>query len=178
MHLMHRKNSYKVFVLAFLFLFSACRQKESIQDLPQGTQEVFGIIKSVPLSVFRRGSHILMQNDIERMYIESSVVNLRPFEGQEVTLRGRYEPNTSPSYLPIFLVRNIESDEKSDGDDKEDLQKDLQLSGSGTFYGSGNTVGSNKACGGSAGVLCPDEMVCIVYDLKEGIGHCHGLRQE
>ncbi len=76
--------------------------------LPQGPQEVEGVLTRVPLSLTRRGTHILKtEKGKELTYVESTTVNLSYIEGKTVTLLGTYHENTQRKLLPVFVVEKV-----------------------------------------------------------------------
>jgi hypothetical protein len=78
-----------------------------LPPLPGGEQTVTGILKAAELSVKRRGSHIIEQEGTDVYYAESSLVNLREYQGKRVTLRGIFEHNSDPQNLPVLVVETI-----------------------------------------------------------------------
>lgn len=93
-------------VLGMLFL-SACEEAEI--PLPQGVQTVRGYLQPVPFSLKRRGTHALYTGSGGTMivYAESSAVNLRLLQDQDVELEGVFEKNTEAGALPVFVVRKV-----------------------------------------------------------------------
>ena len=75
--------------------------------LPDGEQTITGVLKAAELSAVRRGSHLLLQEGVEVYYAESSLVNLREFQGKRTTLRGVLEHNTDPEDLPVLVVQSV-----------------------------------------------------------------------
>lgn len=93
-------------------LASSCwRQDPPLPPLPEGEQTVEGVLQPAEISLMRRGSHTLVQNGEDRAFVESTVVNLRAYDGKRVTLRGIFERNVEPSDLPVLIVREIVSAE-------------------------------------------------------------------
>jgi hypothetical protein len=86
-----------------LVALTSCSPKKQVV-LPTGPQTLTGAVSPVELSLTRRGTHILRQNGKDVYYVESSIVNLRSFEGMDVTLTGTLEKNTDPSYLPVLVT--------------------------------------------------------------------------
>jgi hypothetical protein len=94
-------------ILALMLLVASCQKSEQA-PLPQGTQTVRAILKPVPVSLKRRGTHGLYTlAGTLTAYAESTAVNLRAVEGREVTLQGVYEKNTDDVELPVFVVSKV-----------------------------------------------------------------------
>ena len=66
-----------------------------------------GVIESAELSSFRRGTHLLVRGD-DRIFLESKMVNLRPYEGMTVTVSGQIEVNVDSSDWPVMVVSHVE----------------------------------------------------------------------
>lgn len=92
--------------LVFALLLSAC-SREVVPPLPSGAQTVTGVLEAAELSAKRRGSFRVVQEGIDVYYAESSLVNLREFEGKFTTLRGTLEHNTDPNDLPVLVVESV-----------------------------------------------------------------------
>lgn len=75
--------------------------------LPQGPQVMTGVLRSAPLSLARRGTHLLRTNSGDVAYVESTSALLRSFEGLEVTVHGVFEPNSDPSALPVIVASDV-----------------------------------------------------------------------
>lgn len=99
------KLSRAVLLLLVLTL-AACGSEPSF---PLGHQKAEGIISRVPLSLTRRGTHILRNattgEDI--VYLESTLVNLGRLEGKNVQIDGIVEPNTERRELPVLVVAEV-----------------------------------------------------------------------
>ncbi len=80
-----------------------------IPNLPQGQQTVSGTLNRAPLSLTRRGTHVLSQNGERVSMVESAAVALDRYEGQTVTLHGTFEANTDAISLPVFVVASIDT---------------------------------------------------------------------
>lgn len=89
-------------LLAFA-LFS--RVIERSATIPEGEQIVHAVIQAAPLSLDRRGTHMLMTGGTLFSYAESTTINLRPYEGQVVELTGTYELNIRKNDLPVLVVK-------------------------------------------------------------------------
>lgn len=87
----------------------SCSSHKPPPALPQGEQELQGVLERTSVSIHRRGSHLLLQEGEELSYVESRLVSLGEFEGKEVLLRGTFEYNTLPSDLPVLVVREVEA---------------------------------------------------------------------
>jgi len=85
--------------LCLTFVLTSCRERPIVQ-LPKGEQTVTGLIRAAPLSLTRRGTHVVVRDGKEWFFAESSGVTLSQFEGQEVTLTGVFELNIDPHDLP------------------------------------------------------------------------------
>ncbi len=76
--------------------------------LPEGPQEVEGKLERVPLSLTRRGTHLLKDLQGEDIaYAESTAINLGTVQGDIVTLQGIYDYNINPRDLPVFVVQKV-----------------------------------------------------------------------
>lgn len=96
-----------IVALCVAFVLSSCR-REPILTLPEGPQTVTGVLQSVPLSLKRRGTHVLLREGRQFTYLESTTVALPQYEGEEVTLEGTFEPNFDPHDLPVLVVRAMQ----------------------------------------------------------------------
>jgi hypothetical protein len=65
------------------------------------------MLEAAPLSLTRRGTHALKRNGETLYFVESSAVNLRIYEGDEVTLDGSLEANTEKDALPVLVVTRV-----------------------------------------------------------------------
>ncbi len=77
-------------------------------NLPKGEQTVTGVLNRAPLSLTRRGTHVLSKDGERFSMVESASVTLDRYEGQTVTLRGTFEPNTDAKSLPVLVVTGID----------------------------------------------------------------------
>lgn len=107
----------RLFVLSLVIgmtamIISAC-SREPVSKLPEGPQEITGILRTLPLSLTRRGTHVLIVNGEERYTAESGLVPLLEYEGEEVMLRGTLSLNTDPEGLPVLTVTDIVSQTRS-----------------------------------------------------------------
>lgn len=92
----------------FALLLSACGGQE-LPPLPQGPQTATGTVVAVELSLVRRGTHQLVVGGSPLYFLESTVVNLRTFEGRTVGVHGTVERNISPDDLPVFSVQTVQT---------------------------------------------------------------------
>lgn len=81
------------------------------REIPQGEQTVHAIISAAPISLDRRGTHMLMTGGTLFAFAESSTVNLRSFEGQTVEMVGTYEHNIRKNDPPVLVVVSIKGNE-------------------------------------------------------------------
>lgn len=80
-----------------------CTPKKVV-SLPVGPQTLTGALSPVDLSLTRRGTDVLRQNGHDVYYVESSVINLRNYEGMDVTITGTIEANSDPQALPVLVA--------------------------------------------------------------------------
>ncbi len=95
---------------AALLPLAGCR-REPPPILPQGVQTVSGLLKKSPISLTRRGTHVLIQNDEPHAYLESSTVDLGEFEDRVADVTGTYERNVDPRDLPVIVVTSVRGGE-------------------------------------------------------------------
>ncbi len=91
-------------VLLIAIGFSLTGGWQRTMTIPTGPQVVHAVITTAPISLDRRGTHMLMTGGTLFAFAESSTVNLRSFEGQTVELQGTYERNIRLSDLPVLVV--------------------------------------------------------------------------
>lgn len=94
---------------AVCITLTACGNDEPKVVLPEGVQTFSGVLLRAELSLVRRGSHILRIDGEDTYFVESSKLNLQPYEKKEVELEGTLEFNVSDEYLPVFIVDRIVS---------------------------------------------------------------------
>lgn len=82
-------------------------------NLPKGEQTVTGVLNRAPLSLTRRGTHVLSKDGERFTMVESASVSLDRYEGQTVTLKGTFEPNTDDTSLPVLVVTAIDVRQES-----------------------------------------------------------------
>jgi hypothetical protein len=111
----HRHNTDMTFrfrhafiASAFLCLaaLSACG-KPAQQRLPTGTLTFSGSLVQAELSLTRRGTHILRENGKDMYYVESSKVNLRDYEGMDVSVTGHLELNSDPNAQAVIVADSV-----------------------------------------------------------------------
>lgn len=95
-----------ILITSIVFFVRSCTRDET-PDLPEGTQTITGVLTPVPLSLGRRGTHLLRVEDEDLAYVESTSINLRDFEHLDVTIVGIYEPNTDPAALPVLVASGV-----------------------------------------------------------------------
>lgn len=88
------------------FVFPGLRSPEPVMELPQGEQQVTGVLQSVPLSPTRRGTHMLEVDGEAFAFVEASR-SLRSFEGLRVTVTGTFEKNIDPDLLPVIIAADV-----------------------------------------------------------------------
>lgn len=106
MSTLHRNSIIGFFLVAFFVTLSACGQKQP-QELPTGTLSFSGSLVQAELSLTRRGTHILRQNDRDVYYVESSTVNLNQYAGMDVTITGHLEHNSDPNAQPVIVADSV-----------------------------------------------------------------------
>lgn len=92
---------------SLLLLMIACTPQEEVVQLPEGVQTLEGTLEKAELSLARRGTHVLVQEGIEAYFVESPAVNLRDYEGMDVTIKGLIEENVSKTFEPVIVVQEI-----------------------------------------------------------------------
>ncbi|MBI5155641.1 hypothetical protein HZA45_00040 [Candidatus Peregrinibacteria bacterium] len=95
-------------VSAGLLLFG-CQKKPPVVTIPEGPVSVTGFLKPVPLSLVRRGTHVVVSGGSELYFVQSSTVPLSRYEESEVTMSGTLALNSDPADLPVLTVTGIES---------------------------------------------------------------------
>src|SRR3989344_2257617 len=107
---LNRSISLGVWLGILLF---GCSKPVDLVLLPQGTQDVSSYLIGAELSIVRRGTHLLLQEGVERYLVESKIIALRSFEGKEVMIRGFFEDNADSSHLPVLVVEEIREQEEA-----------------------------------------------------------------
>ncbi len=98
----------KLLLLLTAALLLASCSKNTEFPIPDGVQTVRAVLKPVPFSLKRRGTHALIGADGKMAaYAESTVVNLHALEGRAVELQGIFEKNTDLSALPVLVVQKV-----------------------------------------------------------------------
>lgn len=111
-------------LFSLLTLLLGCAEKTYV-PLPEGEQTISGILRPAELSAVRRGSHIIEQDSVNVYYAESSLINLRQYQGKRLTVRGVLEHNTDPQDLPVLVVDSVVDVEETT---TEHYLEDLRLS--------------------------------------------------
>lgn len=96
-----------------LLLLACAQQPSTNPPLPEGIQEISGYLIPAELSLVRRGTHLLLNEGIQRYFVESKVTSLQTFEGKEVMIRGTLKQNTDATKLPVLLVEEIREQEEA-----------------------------------------------------------------
>src|SRR3989344_1712764 len=107
---LNRSISLGVWLGILLF---GCSKPVDLVLLPQGTQDVSSYLIGAELSIVRRGTHLLLQEGVERYLVESKMIALRSFEGKEVMIRGFFEDTINAAYLPVLVVEEIREQEEA-----------------------------------------------------------------
>ncbi len=90
-------------VIALTLALHGCGD-DTPTSLPEGPQTMTGVLIPVPLSIVRRGTHIVQQNGENVFYAESSTVDLRDYEHMDAVFEGVLEYNTDPEDVPVLLI--------------------------------------------------------------------------
>lgn len=104
----HRTPSVLLAFAMALLALSACTERERVPSLPEGIQEIRGTVRAAPISLSRRGTHLLVVEGNNLSFLESASVDLAAFEGDDVKAIGRFIRNISSKDLPVLLVERIE----------------------------------------------------------------------
>ena len=99
------RRGLSLIALATVLLIAGCGPREA--PLPAGLQNIRGQLRRADISLTRRGTHELVQNDVAVYLVESPTVNLHQLEGKEVELQGMLERNSDPAALPVLVVTSI-----------------------------------------------------------------------
>jgi len=102
------KRSPLILAPLLILLLTACWHQKPLLPLPDRIDDVPGILHSVELSLVRRGTHLLYVDNGKRYYVESALLNLRNFEGEEVLISGTLEENVDPAYWPLLRADKVE----------------------------------------------------------------------
>lgn len=111
LHTLQRNHRAALTVLGgFLTLIAlaSCRPVP-LTTLPEGLQEVTGVLRPIPLALKSRGTHVVVVNGKETYTAESTTVSLSGHDGEEVTLKGTLSFNIDPRDLPVLTVTEIVS---------------------------------------------------------------------
>ena len=92
-----------------VLLITGCSSKTP-PPLPEGVMHLEGVLQPAELSLVRRGTHILFDEQAENAlyFVESTAVNLRASEGKLIALTGSLQYNTDPFDLPVFIATELE----------------------------------------------------------------------
>lgn len=105
---MLRRIEFLLCCASLLLTLSACG-KPKVPPLPKGEQIVSGLLQKSPLSLTRRGTHVLIQSDAPVAYLESATINLSLYEERVADVTGTYEPNVDPRDLPVIVVTAVKA---------------------------------------------------------------------
>lgn len=104
------QHSLKIFLATSSIIvlgLVSCSSTSNQSTLQLGPQTLTGALSPIELSLTRRGTHILRSNGSDVAYLESSTVNLRDFEGMDVSVHGLLQKNTGESDLPVLVADKI-----------------------------------------------------------------------
>ncbi len=96
-----------ILVVLLLLILQAVWPEDDRIAVPAGPQALEGVLTPVPLSLGRRGTHLLRSDGTDQAFVESTRVNLRDFEGLRVTVEGLMEPNIDPLALPVLVASGV-----------------------------------------------------------------------
>ena len=88
-------------------LLSACGRSPALPPLPTGPQTLTGVVLPSPVSLDRRGTHILRVEGEGKAFLESPRIHIVPFEGRTVGVTGHFERNIDPLDLPVLIVDRV-----------------------------------------------------------------------
>ncbi len=94
------------FLIVTSLLLAACG--EPTRTIPTGVQTIVGTLQRAELKADRRGTHVLLQNNVPVLYVESRTGSLLESEGYDVTIMGLVEQNRDPSDMPVIVVQKIQ----------------------------------------------------------------------
>ncbi len=103
--------------LAATITLGACT-KDDGPKIDYGPTSATGTLIKAENSLVRRGSHILVVENVKKYFVESRTQNMADLEGQTVYVQGTLEANTSKSDLPVLVAESVK---RSHGD--EDLHR-------------------------------------------------------
>lgn len=101
----HRFFVRRIILLLPLFLVACGNQPEPA--IPFGPATMTGTLQRSEISLMRRGTHVLLQQGIPVVYIESRSGSLLAAEGHEVVVSGVVGPNTDRDDLPVLSAQNM-----------------------------------------------------------------------
>ncbi|MEQ1849133.1 MAG: hypothetical protein ABL890_00920 [Candidatus Peribacteraceae bacterium] len=90
-------------ILLLTFTFHE-RGGDASSKVEYGPKSLTGVLLRAPVSLTRRGTHLLALNGSPSMYVESTTVNLADLEGLTVFVQGTLEKNTSSNDLPVLIA--------------------------------------------------------------------------
>ncbi len=92
-------------IVGFVWLWPASTPRPI---LPTGEQTLTGTVNRAPLSLTRRGTHVLSIDGERVSMLESTTIALDKYEGKAITLRGVFEENTDAVSLPVLVVSGVD----------------------------------------------------------------------
>ena len=107
-----RRRSAIVPALAFALAFalvSCAREKVSQEQLSAlfGPYTATGTITATGASLYRRGTHVLLEEGHPLFFLESKTLDLNEYQGIVAVVRGELAPNTHPSFLPVLAAESV-----------------------------------------------------------------------
>lgn len=95
-----------VATFAVVLSLTACKQ-DTQPMVKYGSTTATGTLISANVDLVRRGTHILMVDNVKTYYVESRTHNLTQLEGQIISITGNLEPNTVKTELPVLVAETI-----------------------------------------------------------------------
>lgn len=90
-----------------MLLLAACGKDTVVQNISEGPQTIYGVLRAAPIALDRRGTHILSGSGSDIAYVESPTLHLRQYEGRTVTIRGIVQKNIDEAFLPVLVAEDI-----------------------------------------------------------------------
>lgn len=90
-----------LFLAVCTLLLASCGKNP---PLPVGVIKLHGILTPLPISLDRRGTHMISSGSTVIAYAESTTVDLHNYENKPVELQGSYDQSTVDLKPPIFVV--------------------------------------------------------------------------